>query len=58
MRPTQSSTGCVLWKEQNFKWKISGQGLVEMERIIKDISVHINCIVLGKTKGEQKKKKR
>lgn len=26
-----------------------------MERILKDISVHINFIVLSKTKGEQKK---
>lgn len=28
-----------------------------MERILKDISVHINFIVLSKTKSEQKKKK-
>lgn len=27
-----------------------------MERILKDISVHINFIVLSKTKSEQKKK--
>lgn len=27
-----------------------------MERMLKDISLQINCVVLGKTEGEHKKK--
>lgn len=41
LRPTERPTGYVLWMEQDCKWKTLGLKVVEMEKIIKDISVQI-----------------